>query len=252
VTLAPAAARTPAVGRRLRDLLVVSRPQFWLLSMVAMQLGFVLATHRILPRGAEILTMANAALVAGPLLWLAVLAVNDAHDLDSDRINPRKRRSPLVQGRLTAPAAVRIGLGAGLLAVLAALPLGTTFALGTALLVLLGWAYSSPPLRLKARTGTDVLVNAGAVGVLGPLGGWVATTGTTDRFPWPIALVGLLAVAALYLPTTLVDLDADRAVGVRQVHRHRGHRAARRIWRLRPGVGLVGVVAGHGRHPGSK
>jgi chlorophyll synthase len=218
-------ARTPEVGRRLRDLLVMSRPQFWLLSVVAMQLGFVLATHRILPRGGEILTMANAALVAGPLLWLAVLAVNDARDLDSDRINPRKAHSPLVQGRVTAPEAVRIGIGAGLLAVLAALPLGGQFALGTALVVLLGWAYSTPPLRLKARAGADVLVNAGAVGVLGPLGGWVATTGTTDRFPWPIALVGLMALAALYLPTTLVDLDADRAVGVRTTAVALGRRA---------------------------
>jgi chlorophyll synthase len=209
----------------MRDLLALSRPQFWLLSVVAMQLGFVLATHRILPRGAEILTMANAALVAGPLLWLAVLAVNDARDLDSDRINPRKARSPLVRGRVTAPQAVRIGTGAGLLAVLAGLPLGATFSLGTALVVLLGWAYSTPPLRLKARAGADVLVNAGTVGVLGPLGGWVATTGTTDRFPWPIALVGLMAVAALYLPTTVVDLAADREVGVRTTAVALGRRA---------------------------
>jgi 4-hydroxybenzoate polyprenyltransferase len=104
---------------------------------------------------------------------------------------------------------------ASVLAVLAATPLGWLFALGTGLVVLLGWAYSAPPLRLKARPGTDVAVNAVVVGVLGPLGGWVAVTGSADRFPWPIAVIGFLALAGLYLPTTVVDRVADRAAGIR-------------------------------------
>lgn len=203
----------------------MSRPQFWLLSMVAVHLGFVLATQRVLPRGFELVTMANAALVAGPLLWLAVLAVNDAYDLDTDRASPRKAESTLVQGVLTPRQAIRTGAVAGVLAVLAAVPLGGRFALGTAAVVLLGWAYSAPPLRLKARAGADVTVNALAVGVLGPLGGWVATTGTIDRFPWPIAAIGLTAVAGLYLPTTLVDHDADRAAGLRTTAVVLGRRA---------------------------
>lgn len=215
----------PGAGWRLPDLLRMSRPQFWLLSTVAVHLGFVLATHRVLPRGFELVTMANAALVAGPLLWLAVLAVNDAHDLDTDRASPRKVESPLVQGHVTPRQAIRTGCVAGLLAVLAAVPLGGWFALGTAALVLLGWAYSAPPLRLKARAGADVAVNALAVGVLGPLGGWVATTGTIEQFPWPIAAIGLMAVAGLYLPTTLVDRDADRAAGLRTTAVALGRRA---------------------------
>lgn len=208
--------RVPA-GRRVWDLLVLARPQFWPLSLAAVHLGFVLATHRVVPRGDEILTMANALLVTGPLLWLAVLAVNDAYDLATDRLNPRKAGAPLVTGRVSRRAAVWAGAVAGLLAVLGALPLGILFAAGTAALVLLGWAYSAPPLRLKARAGLDVAVNAGAVGVLGPLGGWVAVTGTIDRFPWPIAVVGLMALAGLYLPTTLPDRDADRRAGVRTI-----------------------------------
>ncbi|NEE01938.1 UbiA family prenyltransferase [Phytoactinopolyspora halotolerans] len=200
---------------RARDILVMSRPRFWLASAVAVHVGFVLATRRVLPRGDEFLTMAHVALVAGPLLWLAVLAFNDAHDLDSDRLNPRKARSPLVQGRLMPRQATRIGLAASLLAVLVAVPLGALFASGVAATLLLAWAYSAPPLRLKARAGADVLVNAAAVGVVGPLGGWVAMRGSTDGFPWPIAVIGLLAAAALYLPTTIADRDADAAVGIR-------------------------------------
>lgn len=204
---------------------MLSRPRFWVLSVAAMQLGFVLATHRVLPRGPELVSMALAVLVTGPLLWLAVLSVNDAYDLDSDRNNPRKAGSPVVRGRFTPAAALRIGAVASLAAVLAALPLGGMFALGTGLTVLLGWAYSAPPLRLKARAGADVVANAFALGVLGPLGGWVAVTGTVDGFPWPISALGFMAVAALYLPTTMVDHDADGRVGIRTTAVALGRRA---------------------------
>ncbi|MPZ26789.1 MAG: hypothetical protein GEV12_10115 [Micromonosporaceae bacterium] len=216
---------TRPAQRRLHDLLMMSRPRFWLLSVAAMQLGFVLATHRVLPRGTELVSLLHAMLVTGPLLWLAVLSVNDAYDLDSDRNNPRKAASPLVRGSITPRAAVGVGAAASLAAVLGAVPLGGQFALGTALTLVLGWAYSAPPLRLKARAGADVLANAFALGVLGPLGGWVAMTGTVDRFPWPISAVGFMAVAALYLPTTLVDHDPDRRVGIRTTAVALGRRA---------------------------
>jgi 4-hydroxybenzoate polyprenyltransferase len=207
--------RQTVLRSRWWDLVLLSRPMFWPLSIVATQLGFVLATHRVVPRGGEIPVLANAALVAGPLVWLAAGCVNDASDVVGDRISARKAGSPVVEGRLTPGAALRIGGVASGLAVLAALPLGGLFTLGTALVVLLGWAYSAPPLRLKARPGFDVAVNAVVVGALGPLGGWVAVTGTVDGFPWPIAAIGLLAVGGLYLPTTVVDRDADRRVGIR-------------------------------------
>src|SRR5918996_1189771 len=157
--------RQHGFGARLRDLLLISRPHFWFLSIVAMHLGFVLATRRIIPRGDEIVTMANAALVTGPLLWLAVLSVNDAWDLQNDRANPRKAGTPLVRGRVGPQEAVRVGVVASLLTVFAAMPLGRLFVVGTALVVLLGWAYSTPPLRLKARAGADVMVNSIVVGV---------------------------------------------------------------------------------------
>lgn len=217
----------PEVGfqDRAAAVLALARPQFWLVSLVALHLGFVLATRRLVPTGAEAVTLAYAGLIAGPLLWLTVLAINDAHDQETDRRNPRKARSPLVAGHLDRRQAIGIGIVAGAAAVLAALPLGGLFTLGVGLTVLLGWAYSTPPLRLKARAGADVAVNAFAVATLGPLGGWVALTGTLTGFPWPLALIGSLAVAALYLPTTLVDRQADQAAGARTIAVALGERA---------------------------
>lgn len=242
--------RRPTRIRRVRELLLISRPHFWFLSFVAIQLGFVLATQRIVPRGDEIVTMANAALVTGPLLWLAVLCVNDVWDLENDRSNPRKARSPLVRGEVNQQEVLRVGVVTSVATVLAAVPLGPFFAAGTAAVVLLGWAYSAPPLRLKARAGADVMVNSVVVGVFGPLGGWVAMTGTVAGFPWPISIVGVLAVAALYLPTTMVDRGADRLAGARTTAVALGRRATFEIgfmlWAasaaLALGLALTGVV----------
>src|SRR5690606_28640444 len=111
------------------------------------------------------------------LLWLAVLAVNDATDLAGDRGNPRKAGTPLVSGRLTPRDARRIAAAAGVLAVEVAFTVGPLFAAGTAFVLGLGWAYSCPPLRLKTRAGADVVVNAVAIGALGPLAGWATVRG---------------------------------------------------------------------------
>lgn len=209
---------------RMHDILVMSRPRFWLASVAMMELGFVLATHRVLPRGPELVTLAHALVVTGPLLWLAILAVNDAYDLETDRVNQRKAKSPLVNGRVTPRTALQISAAASVSAVVAAVPLGSLFTIGTAFAVLLGWAYSTPPLRLKARAGADLAANAIA-GLIGPLGGWVAITRTMEGFPWPIAVIGVMAAAALYLPTTLVDHDADHHTGIRTTAVALGRRA---------------------------
>jgi chlorophyll synthase len=142
-----------------------------------------------------------------------VLAVNDAHDLRGDRLNPRKAGSPLTSGRITPSAALRLSLGAAVLAVgVAALAAGPLFGVGTAVVLLVGWAYSAPPLRLKARPGWDVAVNALAIGAAGQLAGW-SLLRPLSEFPWPMAVLGTLVGAALYVPTTLADLKADRISG---------------------------------------
>lgn len=175
----------------------------------------MLATHRLVPRLEEFWTLLLVLIAVGPLLWLSALAFNDANDVDTDRLNPRKTGSPLASGRMTPREATTIGTAAGAGAVLVATFTGPLLMIGTALTVALAWAYSAPPLRLKARPGFDVATNAFAVGVLGPLGGWVALTDTVAGYPWQISLIGTLAAAALYLPTTAADRDADKATRIR-------------------------------------
>ncbi|WP_433203334.1 UbiA prenyltransferase family protein [Dactylosporangium sp. CS-047395] len=201
---------TGVLDRPAVSLIAVSRPWFWPVSWVPAYLGTVLASHTWLP--AERFRALLALLVLGPLIWGAVLAQNDLHDLPSDRLNPRKADAPLVTGRVSVP---RLRLWYRLLAVLSlatAWFVGPLFVIGVAGVLVLGWAYSVPPLRLKTRPGWDVAVNALVVGVVSPAAGWAASRAPWG-FPWQFALIGFLFAAALYIPTTVTDLTADAGAG---------------------------------------
>jgi lycopene elongase/hydratase (dihydrobisanhydrobacterioruberin-forming) len=213
-------------------LVAVSRPWFWPVSWVPAYLGTVLAGHAWVPARADLPRSAVALLVLGPLIWGAVLAQNDLHDLASDHDNPRKRTAPLVTGAVTARR-LRVWYRAiALVALGTALFVGPLFVLGVAGVLLLGWAYSVPPLRLKTRPGWDVAVNAVVVGVVSPAAGW-AITRPPWEFPWQFGLIGLLFAAALYVPTTVTDLAADTRAGDTTFAVRFGPRFAYRV-----GIGL--------------
>jgi 4-hydroxybenzoate polyprenyltransferase len=193
-------------------LVAVSRPWFWPVSWVPAYLGTVLAGHAWLPDRADAGRAIVALLVLGPLVWGAVLAQNDLHDLRSDRANPRKATAPLVTGAVSAGRLRRWYWGMAAASVGAAFFVGPLFVPGVAGVLLLGWAYSVPPLRLKTRPGWDVAVNALVVGLVSPAAGWAITRGPWE-FPWQIGLIGVLFAAALYVPTTVTDLAADTDAG---------------------------------------
>ena len=194
------------------SLVAVSRPWFWPVSWVPAYLGTVLASHAWAPDRAGLPRSVAALAVLGPLVWGAVLCQNDRHDLPSDRANPRKADAPLVTGAVTVRTLRFWYAGFALASVAVALFVGPLFVLGVAGVLVLGWAYSVPPLRLKTRPGWDVAVNAVVVGVVSPAAGWSITEAPWD-FPWQFGLIGLLFAAALYVPTTVTDLAADAEAG---------------------------------------
>ena len=54
-----------------------------------------------------------------------------------------------------------------------------------------------------------MVVNALVVGVLAPLAGWTLQRPAGD-YPLVMVVLGAMLAAALYLPTTVLDVDADR------------------------------------------
>ncbi|MFC0627167.1 UbiA prenyltransferase family protein [Kribbella deserti] len=209
--------RTVRRRTRVRDVLAVGRPAFWAVSVLPYYVGVLLATHRLVPLPQDWPRLIAGAVVMGPLLWLSVLAINDAYDLPGDRLNPRKSKSPLLDGRVSVRTAKWIAAVAGIASLAVGLTVGVVFALGVLLAAVLGYAYSVPPVRLKTRAGFDVAVNSLALGAFGPLAGWAAVTSDLGGFPWLMALQGTLVAVGLYLPTTLADLDADRAAGYQTI-----------------------------------
>jgi 4-hydroxybenzoate polyprenyltransferase len=202
----PAPTRIPAALR-------LSRPWFWPLSWGGAYFGWALSTRSWWPSADAVPQAVAALLVLGPLVWTAVLSVNDLHDLATDRLNPRKATAPLVTGEVSTAEVVRWYRWSSVAAVLVATVAGRAFAVGTLLVLVLGHLYSAPPVRLKARPGADVAVNAVVVGVLAPLAGWSLHRPVTG-YPPALVLLGLLLAAALYLPTTVLDRSADRAAGI--------------------------------------
>ena len=229
---------TAVLERPAALLVLVSRPWFWPVSWVPAYLGTVLAGHAWLPAPEDAGRAMVALLVLGPLIWGAVLAQNDLHDLRSDRANPRKATAPLVTGAVSARRLQRWYYGIAAAAVGCALYVGPLFVAGVAGVLVLGWAYSVPPLRLKTRPGWDVAVNALVVGVVSPGAGWAITRAPWE-FPWQFAVIGVLFAAALYVPTTVTDLAADTGAGDTTFAVRFGARFAYRIGVVLWGSALV-------------
>jgi 4-hydroxybenzoate polyprenyltransferase len=208
--------------------LAVLRPWYWPVSLGPAMLGSVLGSGSWLPPAGLAGQHVGAALVLGPLVWGAVLAMNDRHDLASDRANPRKATAPAVTGAV----GVRDLRYLQALFVAASLAVATIsdaqLAIGTAGVLTLGWAYSAPPLRLKSRPGADVAVNAVVVGLMAPLAGW-SLHQPVLAYPPALAVAGMLIAAALYVPTTVIDEAADRQGGDVTFAVRFGPRAAHRV-----------------------
>lgn len=101
-------------------------------------------------------------------LNLYVVGLNQLTDVDIDRVN--KPWLPVAAGTLTPAAARLLTLGAGSASVLLALIGGPFLTLTVALIMLIGSAYSLPPLRLKRIPLAAALSIALARGVIANLG----------------------------------------------------------------------------------
>jgi chlorophyll/bacteriochlorophyll a synthase len=119
-------------------------------------------------------------LLAGPLVCASSQAVNDWHDRHVDAINEPHR--PIPSGRIPGDWGLRIAWFWSALALALAAMLGPWVAGATAVALVLSWAYSAPPLRLKqngwwgnaavAFSYEGLAWFTGAAAVLGALPDW--------------------------------------------------------------------------------
>jgi chlorophyll synthase len=120
------------------------KPITWFPPMWAFGCGVVASG---LPLEGRLLLVACGVLLAGPLVCATSQAVNDWFDRHVDAINEPQR--PIPSGRMPGRWGLYVALGWTALSLLVALALGPWGFASAVLGLILAWAYSAPPLRLK-------------------------------------------------------------------------------------------------------
>jgi lycopene elongase/hydratase (dihydrobisanhydrobacterioruberin-forming) len=201
--------------------LTLSRPRFWLYLGGTYLIGFAAGASR----REDFLSPEFWAFLLYFLLPanLLLYGINDLCDRDTDARNPKKgAQEHLLSAEEdgTARTGVILALLAGL-ALMAILHSGTQRVLFAAFLVL-AFAYSAPPLRLKARPFLDSLSN-----MLYALPAFLAYHQAAGRLPSvSVMLAGMLWTAAMHLFSAVPDSRSDREAGLSTTATVLGQRGA--------------------------
>ncbi len=144
------------------------------------------------------------------LLAGGVFILNQIYDADTDRIN--KKLFLISEGHVTAGEAWKLYVAVTAIAIIGAFllnwQLGCLFVVGA----WFGFQYSYPFFKLREHPYKSFRNNVVAHGILAFLFGWVMylsfnIEGIIKAMPY------FLAVGAVYLNTTLPDLDGDKTAG---------------------------------------
>lgn len=92
-------------------------------------------------------------------IGLFTFVINNLYDIEADKINPRRRNiNAIASGEISEKTSKIFIL------ILAIIPLFVSFLFGkfqlllfSAILILMGWIYSAPPLRVKGLPGLDII-----------------------------------------------------------------------------------------------
>ena len=187
------------------------KPVTWFPPMWAFACGVVASGLSIADRWQIALV---GIVLAGPLVCATSQAVNDWFDRDVDAINEPNR--PIPSGRMPGRWGINIAIAWTIVSLLVALTLGTWGFLAAALGLLLAWAYSAPPVRLKKNgwwgNSACALCYEGLAWITG------AAVMAHGEFPeWRSVLLALLYSAGAHGIMTLNDFKAvegDRRMGI--------------------------------------
>ncbi len=218
-------------------ILALLKPVTWFPPMWAYGCGVVSAG---VPTAGRWFDIALGVILAGPLVCGTSQVVNDWFDREVDAINEPDR--PIPSGRAPGRSALYIAIGWTLLSLCIAAILGPVVFVAAALGLLLAWAYSAPPARLK-------------------LNGWYGNTAVGfcyEGLPWVTGAAVLaaavpspeiLAAAVLYsvgahgimVLNDFKALEGDLQLGVRTIPVQLGPERAARLacWTMAVPQGVV-------------
>lgn len=154
--------------------------------------------------------------------------MNDVYDYDSDLRNPRKIAEGL-EGGILQPVFHKDVVAAAwfstfLIVAISFLSKHPQNIAANAAIVLLGWQYSSPPLRLKEVPVLDSLSN-GLIVFLGWFAGFSFSGGSISGAPAKGYMLSL-CTTGIHALGAIADVDADVAAGQRTIAVALGKRPA--------------------------
>lgn len=197
----------------LADIVELSKPLTWFPPMWAFLCGVVSSGAGIADRIGFLIA---GVLLAGPIVCGTSQAINDWFDRDVDAINEPGR--PIPSGRIPGRWGLGIAVAGSIAGLVVGALLGRWVFAATVLGLAAAWAYSAPPLRLKA----DGWLGPATVGLT--YEGLTWFTGASVMLgalpPVPVLIVLLLYSLGAWGIMTLNDFKAvegDRATGVRSL-----------------------------------
>jgi chlorophyll synthase len=224
---------------RPRDVLELAKPITWFPPMWAFGCGVLASGAPLQGKGGLLLA---GIILTGPLVCGTSQMVNDWFDRHVDAINEPNR--PIPSGRIAGSWGLWLAVCGSLLSLALAAAMGPVVGVATIAALLLAWAYSAPPVRLKTSGWLGPL----AVGLSYESLTWF--TGTAIMLgavpPAEVCAVLLLYGAGAWGIMTLNDFKAvegDRLTGVRSLPAMLGTRKAVTLACLAMAAAQVGVVA---------
>ncbi|HEY5846181.1 MAG TPA: prenyltransferase [Microlunatus sp.] len=187
----------------MRHLLRVSRPRFWMYLlgpyMVALAATSLRPPIEVWLLGLYLTLPAN----------LLIYGVNDLFDVDTDRLNPKKRdyENLLVPAKRRGLITAILLLNLPFLALVPFLPHAWPWLL---LFVVTGLGYSMPPLRAKGRPVVDAAFNI--LYVAPGIAAYATLSG--GQPPLAVLVAALLWCMAMHAYSAVPDISADRAAHV--------------------------------------
>lgn len=208
-------------------LLKASRPPLWVALPLVFCLGLAYGKNGLAnPAFRFSLPMILQMLMLSFPVCLFTFGFNDIYDYDSDKINRRKKGMEGILLQLQYHRQVRIAAVFVAVAFLSS-SLATlnilNFFYAVALLVM-SYAYSAPPWRLKTRPPLDA-VSAGIVGFMAPFALGYGFVDDAAALPFH-AYCFTLCVMGFHTFSTIMDYDVDRLSGDRTFATAYGKRTA--------------------------
>ena len=229
-----------------KAILELFKPVTWFPPMWAFGCGIVSAGVSLQDRW---LFALGGVLLAGPLVCGTSQAINDWFDRDVDAINEPNR--PIPAGRIPGRWGLYLALIGSALSLLLAALLGLWVLAATVVALILAWAYSMPPVRLKQNgwwgntaVGFSYEGIAWFTGAAAMLSAWPG---------WPIVALAVLYSLGAHGIMTINDfksVDGDRRMGIASIPARLGVDRAARVACLSmlvPQFVVIGLLLSWGR-----